>query len=246
MKRFLGILLACLYLAGCSTASPQPTIPENPYGPEDFARDGEYMTCLAGAYMKGIDVSVWQGDVDWQQVYASGIEFVMIRVGRRTEDTGEISADPRAAEYYEGAKAAGLQIGCYFYSQAISQEEAVEEARFVLDAVSDWELDLPIVFDWENYNPNCRTQFTTGGMLTKCAVAFCETIGEAGYEPMLYFNKDLSQRLDWEQLKDYKRWFAMYNPEMDYPDQVDVWQYSETGSVPGIQGNVDLNIWLYY
>jgi len=255
MKRIVCIILCLLALWGCGASETQapthPTqppfsLPENPYGPEDFAWEGDYLTCISGQAMLGIDVSHWQGDVDWQQVKAAGIEFVMIRLGQRGAVEGKLSQDSRAREYYEGASAAGLKIGAYFFSQAITPQEAVEEAEYALEMVKDWNLEMPLVYDWEHYAEDGRTLDITGRMLTDCTVAFCDTVREAGYTPMVYFNRDQARRLKWTDLADYPLWLAMYDQDMSYPYRVDMWQYTSSGSVPGISGNVDINLYFTY
>ena len=114
-----------------------PPPPENPYGPADFYYEGDYLTCGAGEAVLGIDVSTWQGEIDWQQVKAAGIEYAMIRVGYRSTDLGNLGTDDYAQINYREANAAGIKVGAYFFSQAITVEEAEEEARYVLAAVKE-------------------------------------------------------------------------------------------------------------
>ena len=222
---------------------------ENPYGPVDFMLDEETqeMTFLSGEGIKGIDVSSWQGNIDWQQVKDSGVEFVIIRVGGRGTTEGNIYPDEMCQTYYEGARAAGLKVGAYFFSQSVTEEEAIEEAEYVLDVVKDWDVEMPIVYDWEYIGDGARTDNVVAGLLTEMAKAYCETVKNAGYEPMIYFGRSQSaDLLILSELVDYGFWLAMYNPIMDYPYKIDIWQYTETGSVPGISGNVDLNLWIQY
>lgn len=255
MKRIVCMLLCLLMLCGCGTPEKQtptqPTeppfsLPENPYGPEDFAWDGDYLTCISGQAMLGIDVSHWQEDVDWQQVKAAGIEFVMIRLGQRGAVEGKLSQDSRVWEYYEGACAAGLKIGAYFFSQAVTPQEAVEEAEYALEMVKDWNLEMPLVYDWEHYADDGRTVGMTGGRLTDCMVAFCDRVQAAGYTPMVYVNQQQARWLKWKKLADYPVWLAMYDQDMTYPHRVDMWQYTSSGSVPGISGDVDINLYFTY
>lgn len=229
-----------------------PTLPppeENPYGPVDFETDEETgeITLTSGNAIKGIDVSVWQGEIDWQQVKDSGVEFAIIRVGGRGMTEGGFYTDDNAQGYYEGATAAGLKVGAYFFSQAITVEEAVEEAEFVLDAVKDWDVQMPLVFDWEYMGGDVRTSKMDSRTLTDMAKAFCDTIAAAGYEPMIYFGRNQSMNMiKLEELVDYPFWLAMYSTIMDYPYKVDMWQYTDQGTVPGIEGNVDLNLMFTY
>lgn len=232
--------------------SAEETLPPpeaNPYGPVDFLleEESQQITLLSGEGVKGIDVSSWQGEIDWQQVKDSGVEFVFIRLGGRGTTEGGIYADEMAQTYYEGAKAVGLKVGGYFFSQSITIEEAIEEAEYTLEAVRDWEVDMPLVYDWEYIGDGARTDLMDARLLTDMVKAFCNTIRDAGFEPMVYFGRSHSaDMLILSELVDYGFWLAMYNPIMDYPYKVDIWQYTETGSVPGISGNVDLNLWFQY
>ena len=137
-------------------------------------------------------------------------------------------------------------VGAYFFSQAVTPEEAVEEAQFILDMIQDWKLDMPIVFDWEDAG-GTRPVGMDPRTLTDCAKAFCQTIEDAGYEAMVYTNWNQAF-YDYylEELTDYGLWLAMYEAEMVFPYKIDMWQYSCTGSVPGINGDVDLNIFFKY
>lgn len=229
-----------------TTQATEPTLPPpaaNPYAFTDFQYDGRYRVCLAAPTMAGIDVSYHQKDIDWQAVAESGIEFVMIRVGYRGYETGLLNPDEKAQENYQGAKAAGLQVGAYIFSQAVTVEEALEEAEFLLEQVKDWEVELPLVFDWEQKKEG-RTLGLDSRIVTDCAVAFCHRIREAGYETMVYFNPHHAKRFfHLEELVDFPFWLAYYTDRMQYAYQVKMWQYTNTGSVPGIETDVDINIW---
>lgn len=220
-------------------APPAP----NPYGPEDFEEVDGYMACLSGPYSLGVDVSEYQGSINWQKVKDAGIEFVFIRVGGRGWGTGKLYADSKAQEYYEGAKAAGLQVGVYFFSQAISLKEAFEEAWYTLYLIDGWELDLPVVFDWEYVNGGARTANMKARMLTDCSLAFCKVIQKAGLEAMIYFNPSQGRDLLYlEELTEFPFWLAMYDAPMNYEYEIEYWQYTKNGSVPGMTGNADINI----
>lgn len=229
------------------TVSQVPALPQpdpNPYGPEDFQYDGSYLTCLAGKSVLGIDVSAHQYSIDWEAVADAGVEFVMIRAGFRGLTWGMLEEDAYAQTNYLGAKKAGLKVGAYFFSQATTVEEALEEARFLLDVISHWELDLPVVYDWEYGGNDTRTQGADARTVTDCAAAFCKRISRAGYEPMVYFNPHHAENyLHLEELTDYPFWLAFYTDSMTYPYKMEMWQYTNTGSVPGIEGNVDINLW---
>ncbi len=268
-KRMICLVLSLLTLTGCSVrevdilARPDftepsltetvPTqtetlVPENPYGPMDFGYEGDYLTCLTGESMLGVDLSYWQGDsIDWEQVAGAGVEFVIIRMAWRGTQKGTISQDEYAALNYQGARAAGLKVGGYFFSQAITPQEAVEEAEFLLDMVQDWEIEMPLVFDWEYIDSSARTADMDGQTLTACSKAFCDTIQKAGYEAMIYFNPDQAWRkLNLEELVGYEFWLAHYATTMTYQHRIHMWQYTDQGSVPGIDGNVDLNLYMTY
>lgn len=235
-----------------STTEPQteetePLIPVNPYGPEDFGFDGNYLSCLAGECMVGIDVSTWQGEVDWNQVRDAGISFVMIRGGYRGTELGALFEDDMAQSHYAGAKEAGLKVGAYFFSQAITPEEAREEAIYLMHIVKDWELDMPLVYDWEYIDDESRTANVDARLLTDCTLAFCREVEKKGYESMVYFNPNQAHKLMYlEELTDHQLWLAMYDSAMTYPHKVHMWQYTNQGSVPGIYGNVDINLYFLY
>ncbi len=223
----------------------EPT--ENPLRPEDFAYEGEYLDCLNMPARLGVDVSFWQGDIDWEQVAAAGMEFAMIRLGYRGTTQGGLGQDSYARINYEKATAAGLQVGGYFFSQAVTVEEAVEEAQYVLEMIRDWDVQMPIVYDWEYGGADSRTANMDARTLTDCTLAFCAAIEEAGYEAMIYFNEDQSHKdMYLGELTGYRFWLAQYGQMLSYPYRVDMWQYTCTGSVPGIEGNVDINLLFEY
>ena len=195
----------------------------------------------------GIDVSEFQGeDIDWKQVRESGIEFVIIRLGYRAYgETGELVLDDMFDRNMQGALDAGLDVGVYFFSQAITPGEAVEEAEFVLEHVRGYEIDGPIVYDTEEIKGDtARTDNNTRQEFTNYCKVFCDTIEQAGYDPMIYANmKWMAFTLDMEQLADYDFWYADYHDVPQCPYDYEIWRYSETGAVPGINANVDLNVW---
>lgn len=228
------------------TAPLEPTVPQpepNPYDAEDFVFENGFLTCTAAETMVGIDVSVHQGTIDWQQVAAAGVDFVMIRAAYRGYKYGQVNADDNALSNIQGAKDAGLLVGVYIYSQAINVAEAVEEAQFLLDMLEGVELDLPITFDWERFSDEARTANVSNRTVTDCAIAFCEAIRAGEREAMIYFNTTQAlEELSLPELAEYPFWLAQYDTDMMFPYRVYMWQYSCTGSVPGISGNVDLNI----
>lgn len=218
--------------------------------PEFFVRDGRgrvsYNDSTVSAYT-GIDVSVFQGDIDWNAVKNDGIDFVMLRVGYRGYGTkGIIGEDANFKKNYEGAKEAGLKVGAYFFSQALNEKEAAEEANFVLDTVKDYPLDYPIAFDWEFVrNDEARTNGMSSESITACAKSFCEVIAQAGYTPLIYFNRETGYfSYDLTLVKDIGFWLAEYYDTPSFYYNYKMWQYSESGSVDGINGEVDMNIFI--
>lgn len=210
----------------------------------DFAWENGRMQYLAGEAAHGIDVSYYQGDIDWQKVKASGVEFAFVRVGYRSSRDGGLYEDERARENLAEAAAAGVQVGAYFFSQAISVQEAAREAEFTLALLRDYELQLPVVFDWEPYGEQSRTEGITRDQLTRCVRAFCDPVEAAGYDSMVYFNRDLSQRvMNILALSEYGVWYAQYDSWPNAPCRIDYWQYTDQGTVPGIEGKVDLNLY---
>lgn len=193
----------------------------------------------------GIDVSKYQGDIDWEQVKAYGVEFVIIRLGYRGYgEEGTLGLDELYETNITGALDAGLEVGVYFFSQAITKEEAVEEAQFVLENIEKYNITMPVVFDTEIIEKeDARTYGVDGQVFTDACIAFCDEIELAGYDSMIYFNMIWSAfTLDLTQLVVYDKWYADYYEEPQYPYEFKMWQYTESGTVPGIEGNVDLNI----
>ena len=225
-----------------------PNLPAFPYSKEGInvmaSKEIQYVENNEVVSVKGIDISKYQENVDWEKVAASGVEFAMIRVGIRGYGTGEIVLDGTFETNMEGATKEGIDVGVYFFSQAVNEAEAIEEANFVLEQIAPYPVTYPIVLDVEEVDDSAaRTAKLTQEERTKCAVAFLETIRNAGYTPMIYGNlKSFFHMLDFEQVKDYERWFAFYDTDIYFPYDVSIWQYTDKGQVDGIKGNVDLNI----
>lgn len=234
-----------------ASTEPEETLPPpeaNPYGRNDFQYDGDYLTCLKGKSVLGIDVSAYQGNVDWPAVREAGVRFAMIRVGYRGYGkSGKLVYDEYLEQNLKGAAEAGLDIGVYFFSQAVNTEEAEEEARYVLDAIRDCGIDLHVVYDWEYVSDTARTANVDARTLTDCSLAFCKVIEEAGYTPMVYFNSyQAKNMMHLAELKQYDFWLALYTDRMTFPYKVKMWQYTNQGRVPGIQGDVDINLFFSY
>ncbi len=193
--------------------------------------------------LTGIDVSKWNEDIDWEQVRNAGIEFVMIRIGNSKLNSGEITLDPRYEEYIEGAQAAGLKVGVYYYSQAVTVEEALKEAQFCIENLAGRDITFPVVFDTERYDGSSRADVIEKDLRTDIAVAFLNRIKDAGYIPAVYMNTSWSlTAVDLERLTEYDLWYAYYGEELYWPYRFTMWQYTDKASVPGIKGNTDLNI----
>lgn len=191
-----------------------------------------------------IDISSHQGEIDWQAVAADGVNNVFLRVGSRGYETGEVYGDERFAENLQGAQAAGLSCGVYFYSQAVTMEEAQAEADFVLEAIKGYELRLPVVMDYEEVlKPTSRTLNLDNQTRTDNAIAFCERIRKAGFSAMLYSTRSmLLNHFALNRLADYPLWVADYNDTTAFPYLFAVWQYTDRGRVAGIGPDVDLNL----
>lgn len=223
----------------------------NRYDKNGFSGSGKEMTYTEPGVtvLRGIDASRWNGDIDWQAAAADGIQFAILRVGGRYQQSGEIYDDRLFEEYYAGAKAAGLRIGVYFYSQAITTAEAVEEADYVLQKLAGKDIDGPVVFDWETAGiSDARTNGLPVSVVCDCAVAYCERVKAAGYAPMVYMNTyDGYIKYDVSRLTDYDVWYAgQYNG--DYPKFIydfAMWQYTSDGKVNGIDGGTDMDLWFF-
>ena len=198
----------------------------------------------------GIDVSSHQGNIDWKKVKDAGVDFVIIRLGYRGYgESGKILKDNYFEKHYEGAKAAGLEVGVYFFSQAINIEEIHEEAEFVFKNLQGKDISYPVVYDLEKIKDSvARTDSLTSEDVTNMALEFCKLVEEKGYTPSVYGNsKTFTTRLALEKLNKYNKWYAGY-PEAGnydyplYPYEFDLWQYTETGTIPGVNTKVDINI----
>ena len=219
-------------------------LPANPYQAENFAEKGGFVVYTGEeSWNTGVDVSSHQGEIDWERAAADGVQFAIIRLGYRGYTKGEIELDPYFLRNMDGAKAAGLDIGVYFFSQAISEEEAVEEAEYVLNWLEGYELQYPVFFDWEDIEAEARTDGMDMLTLTGCAAAFCRTIEDAGYRAGVYFNQRFGyQELNLLSLRQYLFWLAEYNPAPSFTYAFELWQYSCEGRVDGIDTPVDLNM----
>ncbi len=205
-----------------------------------FASDGSLVT---GSGSFGIDVSKWNGNIDWNAVKNSGVNYVIIRSGYRGSTGGGLFADPKFEANIKGANAAGIKVGIYFFSQAVNKTEAVEEASMVLQQVKNHKISYPIFLDVEDVAGNGRADNLDKATRTEVIKAFCETIQNSGYTAGVYANKSwLTDKIDTGQLSRYKIWLAQYASQPTYTGRYDMWQYKATGKINGINGDVDLNI----
>lgn len=194
---------------------------------------------------QGIDVSNHQGYINWEKVKASGIDFAILRIGYRGyAQEGTLNIDKEFKRNIENAQAAGIDIGVYIFSQAINEDEAREEAEFVIKNLEGYNLQLPVVYDPESIlDAKARTDDVSGEQFTKNTILFCEMISDAGYEPMIYSNMLWEAfQFDMEQLGSYPFWYADYEKYPQTPYAYEMWQYSNVGRVNGIDGAVDLDI----
>ncbi len=224
-----------------------PELPQSSFDRSKLKKKKEYYSYGKKSGV-GVDVSTFQNTIDWKKVADSGIDFAMIRLGIRGYKTGRLVLDDNFRENIKGAKKNGLRTGVYFFSQAISREEAEEEADFVLKALKKYKIDGPVALDSELIDSkNARTGDLTREERTDFCIAFCERIEEAGYTPMIYADKaQLLAELDTERLTDYMIWYSDFGDKPDYPYEFALWQYTNKGKVPGIKGNVDLNLWMEF
>ena len=246
-KKALAALLlgaSALSLAACGASDAEPTpdphegmiyvntgageewvdeaegVPVSQLTADDFETGEDGIPVYTGDLYEtrlGIDVSFYQGDIDWARVKADGVDFAILRVGGRGYTEGGLYADTKFEQNLQGALDAGLEVGVYFFSQAITVKEAEEEARFVLDKIRGYALTGPVVFDWEALGKSeARTYGLDTDTLCRCALAFCELVEEAGYTPMIYLTSYAGYvKYDLSRVMDYPFWFADYYIEGD-------------------------------
>ena len=228
--------------------TPLEGMPLNPYDRAGFSLDekGRVTYERDGIQAKtGVDVSTYQQEIDWEAVADDGIDFAILRLGYRGYTEGGLFPDQTFQTNLRGALDAGLDVGVYFFSQAITPQEAEEEADYILSAIEGYNITYPIAFDWEPISPgnDARTDGLDNDVLTQCAAAFCEKIKEAGLSPAVYFNQSLGYlRYDLRELADYDLWLAEYDSKPDFYYHFDLWQYTHIGRVAGIEGDVDLDL----
>ena len=188
----------------------------------------------------GIDVSRWQGDIDFNKVKNAGAEFVILRIGVESKQGEEIGMDSKYKQNIKKAREAGLDVGVYLYSIALTKEVARSHAEWVINALDGEKLDLPIVFDWENFNKWNEYKLSFHD-INVIADTFMDTVKSAGYEGMLYSSKFYLENI-WENKKDYSIWLAHYTDETSYKGKYNIWQMCNDGVIDGINGDVDIDI----
>lgn len=241
-----------IYKDACNKIHTVPVnheVPKNQYKKELFKRKGYKMayTDPAYTYRLGLDISRHDGKIDWKKVKNAGYEFIIFRIGWRGYQSGILHVDENFHENIKGALQEGFDIGVYVFSQAINEEEAIEEAELVINELKEYEIQLPVVFDPESIPwEEARTDEITGEQFTKNTLAFCKKIEAAGYTPMIYSNLIWeTEFFDLSSLKDYKIWYADYFKKPQTPYHFEFWQYGgEWAKVPGIKRKVDVDIQL--
>ena len=222
-------------------------IPAAAFSADDFYSDGTYIDYRGTQYTakRGIDVSEHQGEIDWQAVRNDGVEFAIIRAGYRGYSEGKLFEDTYFRKNIEGALAAGIEVGVYFFSQAVNTAEATEEARFLLDIINGYDISLPVYYDWEQVANvgDTRVDDVDGTTITDCCLAFCSSIESAGFDTGVYFYRSLGY-YDYEldRLTNLVFWVGAPAESPDFYYAHRMWQYSFTGTVSGIEGGTDLNL----
>ncbi len=217
-------------------------VPVSTFDAADFSESGGRVSYIGSEFetLRGIDVSEHQGVIDWEAVAGDGIDFAMIRAGYRGYSQGGLYEDEYFALNILNARQNGIDVGVYFFSQAVTPEEAVEEAEFLLDLLEEVGLDISmtVAFDWEHIGyDDARTDDISGETLTDCAVAFCERVKQAGHDPLVYAYRNLAYFLyDLPRLNDYALWIGALGSSPDFYYRHVMWQYSSEGKVRASTG----------
>ncbi len=215
---------------------------------QEWEGTASYMAGTEKAAKKGIDVSTFQGNIDWNKVKNSGIEFAIIRLGFRGYESGKIVLDNQYENNMIGSLNAGLDTGVYFFTEALNEQEAIEEAEFVIENLKEYKINMPVVIDVEESanKEKTRTKDLTAEQRTKNVIAFCERIKEAGYDVMIYGNlKSFMIMMNIEELENYDKWFAYYRYPFHFPYKIKMWQYTAYEKIDGIEGKTDVNLMFY-
>lgn len=213
-----------------------------------FSMENGWMTYKDSSYksLTGIDVSSHNQYIDWYSVKQDEIDFAMIRVGYRGAQEGILHEDAYFNTNMQAAIQNKIKVGAYFFSSAITEDEIDEEVNMVLNEIRNYKIDMPIVFDMEEFEKGGRIDNLTQGQRTNLALRFCGKIKKAGYDPMIYGNMTwLYQNYDFEKISKYPIWLASYSSDCPMEDKFEMWQYSNIGQVNGVEGDVDINIYIY-
>ena len=222
-------------------------LPKNNYQAENFELDAPVLKFYSNGRLSskfGVDISKDQANIDFKKVADQGVDFVMLQLGARGYSSGKIILDGSFSDKMKSVQEAGLGIGVYFYSQAITKEEAVEEANYVIAATAGYQVIYPVVFYTEElFNDSARTDTINNEKLTDCAVAFCDTVKKSGYIPMICADeRQFAKRVDMTRLTSYEWWLRDTDEKSDFPYKYSIRQYSNTGRIDGIEGDVNLDI----
>lgn len=249
-----ALVLIVIFVSNTSVQTAQRATAAEPESTTLFTLDDTLITDKNGlryysdkkyTSVCGVDVSTFQKDIDWDAVAAAGVKFAILRVGYRGYQTGTLGEDAYFKTNIEGAKKAGIDVGVYFFSQALNADEAREEADYTAGLLSGYKLEYPVVFDHEDIEGDARTDNMTNADRTAAAGAFCAEIESKGYTAMIYGSTSyLTDRIDRSALSAYEFWAADYTDTPALPFTFRMWQYTKTGTVDGIDGSVDINIWL--
>lgn len=215
---------------------------------KEWEGTADYMAGTEKQAKKGIDVSTFQGEIDWKKVKNAGIEFAIIRLGFRGYESGKIVLDNQYENNMIGSLNAGLDTGVYFFTEALNEQEAIEEAEFVIENLKEYKINIPVVIDVEESanKEKTRTRDLTAEQRTKNVIAFCERIKEAGYDVMIYGNlKSFMIMMNIEELESYDKWFAYYRYPFHFPYKIKMWQYTAYERLDGIDGKADVNLMFY-
>lgn len=228
---------------------PKYDIAKNTYKDSKFSTKNGLISYDDKNAAEGIDVSAWQGDIDWKKVKAAGINFAMLRVGYRGQTEGKIHEDEKFEQNIKNALAAGVEVGGYFFSQAVTKAEAEEEAAYVIQKLAPYKIKWPVVFDWEpgegetTSSASMRTDPVTPEKVTQFVKAFCSKVKTYGYQPCYYTNKNMAySTFNLKELEAYPMWYAEYKDLPSFYYHFDIWQYASKGKVDGVGSTVDLNI----
>lgn len=222
----------------------------NSYNANNFGFDNGFMAYFDENGNKishlGVDLSYHNDNVDWDELKAAGCEFVMLRCGYRGYTEGGLVEDEKFQAYFDAAQKAGLNVGVYFFTQSVTVEEAIEEADYVLELLDGRTLQYPVALDTEyisDENARTNTADISDELRSLMCIAFCERIREFGYYPIIYASENWMRRdMDLKMLTDYEFWAPQYRDENDFLYDFTMWQYTEEGEIPGVKGEVDLDI----